>query len=182
MSVNHRGTVAHGNRNEWLFCLLLSPKWAAVFHWRRIEWLFVPFGVCFDFHAQEFKNSDPKTFYTSEPAFLLGLRFPFTVKYKALSYNPTNELRIYFITRYYISDEILTNEWNFAKRQLYEFQTVQLRETSNSDCQQSTTLIHRKPTAVTAPSTQLSGEVSYISVLWVHEAPNQINKGLLNCK
>ena len=101
---------------------------------------------------------------TSEPAFLLGLRFPFTVKSKALSYNPTNELRIYFITRYYISDEILTNEWNFAKRQLYEFQTVQLRETSNSDCQQSTTLIHRKPTAVTAPSTQLSGEVSYILV------------------
>ena len=101
---------------------------------------------------------------TSEPAFLLGLRFPFTVKSKALSYNPTNELRIYFITRYYISDEILTNEWNFAKRQLYEFQTVQLRETSNSDCQQSTTLIHMKPTAVTAPSTQLSGEVSYIFV------------------
>ena len=103
-------------------------------------------------------------YITSEPAFLLGLRFPFTVKFKALSYNPTNELRIYFITRYYISDEILTNEWNFAKRQLYEFQTVQLRETSNSDCQQSTTLIHMKPTAVTAPSTQLSGEVSYIFV------------------
>ena len=102
---------------------------------------------------------------TSEPAFLLGLRFPFTAK--ALSYNPTNELRIYFITRYYISDEILTNEWNFAKRQLYEFQTVQLRETSNSDCQQSTTLIHMKPTAVTAPSTQLSGEVSYIFVSYV---------------
>ena len=64
----------------------------------------------------------------------------------------------------YISEEILTNEWNFAKRQLYEFQTVQLRETSNSDCQQSTTLIHMKPTAVTAPSTQLLGEVSYIFV------------------
>ena len=31
--------------------------------------------------------------YTSEPAFLLGLRFPFTAK--ALSYNPTNELRIF---------------------------------------------------------------------------------------
>ena len=30
---------------------------------------------------------------TSEPAFLLGLRFPFTAK--ALSYNPTNELRIF---------------------------------------------------------------------------------------
>ena len=33
--------------------------------------------------------------FTSEPAFLLGLRFPFTVKSKALSYNPTNELRIF---------------------------------------------------------------------------------------
>ena len=62
--------------------------------------------------GRKIQNGAPANSYslTSEPAFLLGLRFPFTVKSKALSYNPTNELRIYFITRYYISDEILTNE------------------------------------------------------------------------
>ena len=57
---------------------------------------------CFNFKS--FSNKISRIFWfeqlyvwpllaTSEPAFLLGLRFPFTAK--ALSYNPTNELRIF---------------------------------------------------------------------------------------
>ena len=47
---------------------------------------------------------------------------------------------------------------------IFEYYIMQDVPTSNTDCQQNTELFNMKPTAVTAPSTQLSGEVSYILV------------------
>ena len=47
---------------------------------------------------------------------------------------------------------------------IFEYYILQDVPTSNTDCQQNTELFNMKPTAVTAPSTQLSGEVSYIFV------------------
>ena len=100
--------------------------------------------------------------------YLIKLYFDKRTRLFILPWVPIYSPRPFFLTTLEHELWIYFTFSNFPSKgkacDIFEYYILQDVPTSNTDCQQNTELFNMKPTAVTAPSTQLSGEVSYIFV------------------